>query len=282
MCVSRLFPGYLFLATPLKIIGTEIQASFVLENFDPDVDYWPLKNLLGTFLEGADVGSGFHPGELAELILEQSGATDAGAPPGGNGSVIALEGQDDVFGFMTVIDINKYRNRNCMQAILRYVTAKAILTDRAQWSAVLMDPSIKVGLVVSERLSNVPDPLGPPLVLQTLKELATSGIVFDYLLLVTTVFREGVDDTIAAGGDVGAPAPKRAKTASSIAPLQYYKPEDELFHKAATLKSSFRLVRNSQSNRWTLQSFAQLSKMILLVSGDRIPGILQQLHGLED
>jgi protein BCP1 len=268
----------------VKIIGTEIQALFVLENFDGEVDYWPLKNLLSTFLEGSDAGSGFHPGELADLILEQNGATDAGTPPGANGSVIAIEGQEDVFGFFTVIDINKYRNRNCIQAVVRYILSKAPLAERTKWSGILSDASLRVGLVVSERLANVPDPLGPPLVLQTMKELSSSGVKFDYFLFITTIFREGVDDTIAAGGDVDVPAPKKQKMspAASVQPVQYYKPEDEYFHKASTMKISFKLMRNSQANRWTLQSFAQLSKLIMLVANDRIPGILQQLHDLDN
>lgn len=280
--VSCLFLNFHFSS---QIIGSEIPASFILENFDADVDYWPVKNLLGTFLEGAEAGSGFHPGELADLILEQHGMTDNGLPPGANGSVIALEGQEDVFGFMTVVDINRNRNKNCIQAILRYVISKAPLAERSKWSSILMDASIRIGLLVSERLANVPDPLGPMLVIQTMRELKEAGIKYDYFMVITTVFREGVDDTPSAGADESISAPKRAKPnpkPPSTSPMQYYKPEDEYLHKAASLKTSFRLLRNSQANRWTLQTFAQMSKLLLLVSQDRLPGILQELHSLEN
>jgi hypothetical protein len=190
--------------------------------------------------------------------------------------VIQIVGQEEVYGFMTILDWQRNRTRPCIQAIKRYIFSKLPSSSKPQWQSVFQDTHAKIGLIISERLPNVPEELAPHLNILTWDEMKQNKFSFDYYLLIANAYKEGEDDT--DGGDLG--PKKKFKRSSAANALHYYKPEDEIYHHAAALKAATRLMRNNQANRWTLAMFQQLSKLFILFKHDQLPSILNQFHQL--
>jgi hypothetical protein len=75
----------------------EVQVDFAF--FDPEeIDYHAIKNFLLPFLEG----QAFNAGDLADLIIKQNEYV---------GTVVKVEGEDETYGFVSVVNLHKHKVR---------------------------------------------------------------------------------------------------------------------------------------------------------------------------
>ena len=78
----------------------EVQVDFAF--FDPEeIDYHAIKNFLLPFLEG----QAFNAGDLADLIIKQNEYV---------GTVVKVEGEDETYGFVSVVNLHKHKVRENM------------------------------------------------------------------------------------------------------------------------------------------------------------------------
>lgn len=73
----------------------EVQVDFAF--FDPEeIDFHAIKNFLLPYLEGQT----FNASELADLIIAQNEYV---------GTVVKVEGEDETYGFVSVINLHKHK-----------------------------------------------------------------------------------------------------------------------------------------------------------------------------
>lgn len=81
----------------------EVQVDFAF--FDPEeIDYHAIKNFLLPFLEG----QAFNAGDLADLIIKQNEYV---------GTVVKVEGEDETYGFVSVVNLHKHKVRENMPGL---------------------------------------------------------------------------------------------------------------------------------------------------------------------
>jgi protein BCP1 len=253
---------------------------FCIESMQDD-DYFTMKNLLRGYLQETS----FNSGELVDLMLAQREKL---------GSSITVVGQEEMFGFMSVLDTHEHWDKASVQAVLKYVLGRVGTSSQVEeWKRVLGKKDSRIGLVVSERIANLPDHLAPHLSMITFNELAhmSPAPQYNYFLIVTNTYKQGMEDEDPnmqaefEDGDDKADRPKKKRknhqnlaSSSSVPSLDptvhYYKPEDEIFKECALLTHSTRVIKNNQQNRWTLQMYTQQSKLFLLVAADQLPRML--------
>lgn len=247
-----------------------------------DDDYWTMKNLLRGYLQE----SPFNSSEMVDLLLAQKSQI---------GSSITVVGQEEMFGFMSVLDMSEHWEKACVQSVLKYVLGRVNSSSQfEEWKKILSKKESRIGLILSERIANLPDHLAPHLNLLTLHELQhlQPSPQYQYFLIVTTTYKQGVEDAGEEGATLvdmdgdgeetkHSKRNKRSSSASqhtSLDPtVHYYKIEDEVYKECALLTHSTRVIKYNQQNRWTLRMYTQPSKLFLLISADQIPRIMARL-----
>ncbi|ESK85514.1 hypothetical protein Moror_10076 [Moniliophthora roreri MCA 2997] len=129
---------------------------------NPDVDYQAIKRLLGQlFQHDAEL---FHLHELTELILSQPSV----------GTTIKTDGKEsDPYALLTVLNMHTHKDHPSIKAIGSYILQKTApnseFHSRAQ--ALFNQTESHVGLVICERLINMPVETIPPMYRMLTEEL---------------------------------------------------------------------------------------------------------------
>eukprot|EP00899_Mesostigma_viride_P007720 jgi/Mesvir1/1694/Mv21154-RA.1 len=173
------------------------------EFFDPkEVDYHGLKALMNQYLDGADFPA------LPQLLDTVIAQTTVGT---------VVKSSDDLVspvGFITVLNLEKYAKESWMKQILDFLTAKCSAYAGPSGSSFLTDLIARpkgVGLVLSERLLNIPMQVAPPLHDALFDEVswatedepteeARRSFMLEHYIFVSRVFW----DTVVASGQAGA------------------------------------------------------------------------------
>lgn len=273
---------------PHKWDEGDLQVEFCLESMQED-DYFTMKNLLRGYLQE----SPFNSSELVDIMLAQKDKI---------GSSITVVGQEEMFGFMSVVDMAEHWEKPSIQTIIKYVTGRVGTSSQVEeWKKILTNKDSRVGLILSERIANLPDHLAPHLCLLTFNELTHLSTNFNYFLMLTNTYKQGYDEqgeqagfeemeeesSSAVGkkskkskriGSSGGKNPRSGSQVPSLDPtVHFYKPEDEIFKECALLSHSTRVIKNNQQNRWTLHMYTQPSRLFLLISADQLPRMVSSL-----
>ncbi|CAE6435671.1 unnamed protein product [Rhizoctonia solani] len=206
------------------------------EFFGPtEIDYLALKRLLNQ-LFGAD-STRFHLEKLTELILEQPGI----------GSTVKTDGIDsDPYAILTVLNMNIHKDHPSIKAITEYLlemtpkdsSAGSILGNILSPQA-LDAPSGHTGLIISERLINMPPQIMPPMYRMLRDELASAAnqnepYRFDNYVVVSRCFR--FDDNEESSTGASQPAKKQKRKGGM---LRSYHAEDACIEKVALAKADY-------------------------------------------
>ena len=209
------------------------------EYFDPSpsIDFHGLKSLLRQLF---DVDNQlFDLSELTDMILAQPLL----------GSTVKCEGSEsDPYAFLTVLNMHERRNKGVIQQLRKYLTARIVATGHADTLLTnmikLFNGDIKdaqVGLILSERLINMPAQIVPPMYTMLQEEIQWANdekepYNFTHYLVVSKTYTE-----VASELDTEDSRPqKKAKSKSDgSSQMFYFHPEDEVLHRFATAKCSF-------------------------------------------
>ncbi|KAL4086642.1 hypothetical protein PRIC1_013704 [Phytophthora ramorum] len=158
------------------------------------------------------------------------------------GTMVCVEGEDDVYGFITAMNLKSFANETSVQQILQYVAKKCPSADQSKLQQIL---SIKnVGLVLNERMVNLPYQLVPALhsalhediewaIENEDTEELRNSFKMDYFLILATCTEEK------SGGASGAKKGKKTKTAYEQTAKFFHNFEDEFLEQEAELSFSF-------------------------------------------
>jgi hypothetical protein len=256
----------------------DLQVELCIESMQDD-DFFTMKNLLRGFLQETT----FNSTEMADLLIAQKDKI---------GSSITVVGQEEMFGFMSVLDMHEHWEKGCVQSVLKYVLGRVGTSSQVdEWKRILGKKESRVGLILSERIANLPDHLAPHLNSITLSEIAqlSPNPGYNYFLILTNTYKQGSeeDEPNPMMDDDEKPAKKKKKhSAASSAGISldptvhYYKPEDEVYKECALLTHATRVIKNNQQNRWTLRMFTQQSRLFMLISADQLPRIMAKFKAM--
>lgn len=196
---------------------------------NPEVDFHGLKSLIKQ-LYGVDHEL-VELSALTDLILSQAEHV---------GTAVKCDGEEnDPFAFISVLGVNQHNENDAIKSLLAYLRAR--LSTNQQISNILqLRPDVKLGLLFSERLINMPHQVVPPMYEMLEKELNLGGpdFAFTHLLIISRTYTE-VQSALDAEDD----RPQKKQKAKKQAELMYFHAEDEVLRKHALADEGFEYQR---------------------------------------
>lgn len=174
-----------------------VNVDFDYFDLNPEVDFHATKTFLRQLF--GDDASEFDISGLADLILTENSV----------GTTIKTDGEtSDPFALLSVINITEHASKPSVKSVVDYVLQKTkglrefhtILTKLLTPAKSTKDARLKVGLVVSERMINMPVEVVPPMYKMLWEEMekadnAHEKYEFDYFLVVSKMYKL-VDATV--------------------------------------------------------------------------------------
>ncbi|PSR88146.1 Protein BCCIP like [Actinidia chinensis var. chinensis] len=242
-----------------------VQADFAFFDPKPD-DFHGVKVLLQTYIDDKQWDlSGF-----VDLILGQTTV----------GTVVKIdEDEDDTpYSVVTALNLGRYKDHKCVKEIkdvlLKQCKEKDVLDNLRSFLGVQAQ---NVGLLVSQRVVNLPPQLLPPLYDALFDEVSWAtedeptaelrkSFCFKYYLLVTRIYEHKN------------PCQKEGGHSSSEEATIYNKPEDEIFHQLSSWSFRFPLS-TQQLSIHELRNY-KLVGLVIALEAEKVPTFRQQLHSL--
>lgn len=206
------------------------------EFFSPtEIDYLALKRLLNQLFSSDSPR--FQVEKLVELILSQPGI----------GSTVKTDGIDsDPYAILSVINMNVHKDHPSIKAITEYLLEKTPkdTTAGSIFGKILSPQALAAstghtGLIISERLINMPPQIMPPMYKMLGDELQNAvqenePYRFDNFIVVSRCFRFNDDDENATG--TNNPSKKQKRKGGTLRP---YHAEDECIGKVASAQTEY-------------------------------------------
>lgn len=234
------------------------------EFFDPkEEDFHGVKALLRSYLDDTawDV-SGF-----VNIILGQSTV----------GTVIKTGEEESPIGVITALNLGRYKDSSCMKSVYEFLKKKN--PEVTELEAVFDKQPNEVGLLVSERIINIPEELAPPLYKGLLDEISWAtedeptktlrdSFKFKQYLIISRIFQQ-----LHRKKKVLKASKKQKKQHKQESELRnqekvngdliYVKPEDEVFHKLSHWSCKFP-VNSESAAAHEIQGLKQFRLVMLL------------------
>ncbi|OJJ51046.1 hypothetical protein ASPZODRAFT_156026 [Penicilliopsis zonata CBS 506.65] len=205
------------------------------EWFDPQpaVDFYGLKNLLRQLFDtDAQI---FDLSALADLILAQPLL----------GSTVKVDGNEsDPYAFLSVLNLQEHSEKQVIQDLTRYLHRQASSTPSLAPLATLLSqkPTPPIGLILTDRLINMPSEVVPPMYKMLLEEIAWAledkePYNFSHYLILSKNYEE-VESKLDM--EESRPQKKKKKSAADKkADRFYFHPEDEVLERHALCTGAF-------------------------------------------
>lgn len=200
--------------------------------------------------------------------FDVSGLADAIVNQVATGTMVCVDGEDDVYGFITALSLARYASATSIQQILQYVTKKCPSSDLARFQSILNTKS--VGLLVNERMVNLPYQLVPAIhsalhediewaiANEETAELRKS-FEFDYFLVLASCAVES------SGSGSGKSKGKKTKTQYEQTVKLFHNFEDEFLEQEADVAFAFETPKSDRdavdsSNKTTVVLLIERAK----------------------
>ncbi|GJJ09392.1 hypothetical protein Clacol_003614 [Clathrus columnatus] len=247
--------------------------------FDPmQPDYLALKRLLNQLFQGD--AEELWIDELAGLIVAQPLV----------GTTVKLDGIDgDPYAFLTVLNLAVHKENPGIKALTNYILGKIPSTSsfHRTLQELLSSSDRHVGLIVSERLINIPVETVPPMYQMLSKEIQLAidenePFSFSHYLFISRTWRPHPSDMM-DDDSTSVPPSKRMKVEGPSAldlSMQSFHPEDTEVMQRLGLQHAIHVLDYEFSNKST-QVNAALSRdiggRVMLMSSESFPLLVQAL-----
>ncbi|KAF9365004.1 Mss4p nuclear export [Mortierella sp. NVP85] len=263
--------------------------------FDPkEIDFHAVKNLLTQYFASDAIL--FALSELADMVVSQSTV----------GTTIKADGEEsDPFSILTVLNMNHHlynhkaassqstgtssssasasKPSQVMTQLRDYVFTKSKQNEKlhAKLKELLSAGSKKdVGLILSERVINMPVVTAPPMwrmMLEEVQRAADEGLPFkfEYYLMMCPTYHEVAPK---ADLDEDGPVPSRKKTRMADPVTFFFHPEEEMLQQYAEFTQDFKLTTPPPvaESRNTFEDFGIApARRMMLIHKDKIPEVVQ-------
>ncbi|KAG2735000.1 hypothetical protein G9P44_001214 [Scheffersomyces stipitis] len=218
-----------------------VNVDFDFFDLNPEVDFHATKNFLRQ-LFGDDAGS-FDISGLANLVLAENSV----------GTTIKTDGKEsDPFALLSVINLSDNLANSSIKKVTDYILKKTskqlefnlMLKKLLQSGKSTKDSSkqLKVGLIVSERMINMPVEVVPPMYKMLVEEMAKADDAhekyeFDYFLIISKVYQL-VNATIEDDDDKQK-SKKKKPAAEEQVEMDYFHYEDMVLEQNSAYKGVY-------------------------------------------
>ncbi|KAK0715868.1 p21-C-terminal region-binding protein-domain-containing protein [Lasiosphaeris hirsuta] len=216
-----------------------VNVDFELFNYDAEIDFHGVKTLLRQLFD-ADAQL-FDLSGLSDLIVEQNTI----------GSTCKVDDKaNDAYAFLTVLNLSEHRAKAPVAQLIAYLGERAAKAGGAAAAAVpgvlaALDTNV-VGLVLAERLLNMPAEVIPPMWSMLVDEIEAAvedgePYGFTHYLVVSRTYYEVASSLNSEGSE------RRQKKAREEASLQYFHPEDEEIRRHAAAAAAYPFIKEVES-----------------------------------
>ncbi|KAI0387982.1 p21-C-terminal region-binding protein-domain-containing protein [Hypomontagnella monticulosa] len=224
-----------------------VNVDFEWFNFDSEIDFHGTKSLLRQLF---DVDAAlFDMSALADLILSQPTI----------GSTVKVDGKDtDAYAFLTALNLHEHREKKPIADLTKYICEKAETNDALASIPELLSSGKHVGLVLSERLINMPSEISPPMYNMLIDEIEAAvedkePYEFSHYLIISKTYHE-IESTL----DV---EERKRKKGKQDATLFYFHPEDEVLLKHAVAHGSYDFTKIDEAIADSKRAFQEMGVM---------------------
>ncbi|KIV94071.1 hypothetical protein PV10_05228 [Exophiala mesophila] len=223
------------------------------EWFDPqpNVDYHGIKSLLQQLFD-ADAQL-FELSALTDLILSQPTL----------GSTVKVDGNEtDPYAFLSILNLQEHKDKPFIAKFIQYLQSKSKSNSRlAPLAELLAQPTIPpIGLILTDRLINVPSETVPPMYSMLLEEIEWAvqdkePYTFTHYLILSKTYTE-----IPSKLDAEENRPKKKnKGGSGSFETMYFHPEDEVLHRHALCHGGFEYtIKQDEGHSDSKRAFQEL------------------------
>ncbi|XP_071687244.1 protein BCCIP homolog [Rutidosis leptorrhynchoides] len=242
-----------------------VQADFAFFDPKPD-DFHGVKVLLQSYLDDKE----WDLSSFVDLILQQTTV----------GTVIKIEDDEDncVYGFVSALNLQRYKDCKCMMEVEEFLLT--ICPDneiKDKLKSHFGEESANVGLLISQRVVNLPPQLLPPLYDGLFDEISWAtedeptkelrkSFCFKYYIMVSKIYKRKNGDQ------------KKKGSSSNEEAIIYLKAEDEIFHNLSAWSFSFPL-RTHQVTTNELKGYRAMG-LVMAVEATSVSNFRQQLRSL--
>jgi len=215
------------------------------EFFDPDttIDFHGLKTLLRQLL---DIDAQLQDiSALADLLLSQGDCV---------GNTVKVDGiETDPYAFLSVLNLHQHRDNAAVSELTKYLKDRASVSvsqGQVEGKSIVdilngMGETKQVGLIISERLINMPHEISPELYRMMLEQIGwavedSRPYNFSHYLILTKTYTE-IESKL---DQEERPKSKKSKGAAGKGETQYFHPEDEIFKKFAVGEVGWEYVKD--------------------------------------
>lgn len=244
-----------------------VDVEFEWFNFDPEVDFHGTKSLLRQLF---DVDASlFNISAMADLILSQPTI----------GSTVKVDGKaTDAYALLTALNTSEHREKEAMKQLLTYLADKTQKSESLAPVAELLRANKPVGLILSERLINMPSEISPPLYSMLTEEIEAAvedkePYEFSHYLILSKVYQE-------MESSIGSENRKRKK-AREEAGMFYFHPEDEVLQKHAVAYGSYPFSKEDEAVADSKRAFQELGIKsmghLILIEASKFDGAIKAI-----
>jgi protein BCP1 len=255
-----------------------VNVDFELFNYDPQIDFHGVKTLLRQLF---DVDSKLIDlSAIADLIVEQNTI----------GSTCKVDDKsNDAYAFLTVLNLNEHCPKKPAVAKLAEYLAERAQADESLTAAgvpELLSASKAgekkpvVGLVLAERLINMPAEVIPPMwncLIDEIEAALEDGepYEFTHYLVVSRAYYE-VESTLDQGEKE-----RKKKKAREEAELQYFHPEDEEMRRHAAASGPYAFARENEVVADSRRAFQEMGVkpcgLMMLIEAGKFKGSVKAM-----
>ncbi|KAK1139718.1 Mss4p nuclear export [Aspergillus melleus] len=245
------------------------------EWFDPQpaVDFHGLKNLLRQLFDNdAQI---FDMSALSDLILSQPLL----------GSTVKVDGNEsDPYAFLSVLNLQEHKDTPVIKDLTTYLHRKASTNPSLAPLATLLSqtPPPPIGLILTERLINMPSEVVPPMYTMLQEEIAWAleekePYNFSHYLIVSKTYEE-VESKL----DMEDSRPQKKKKKAGEAERFFFHPEDEVLERHALCSGSIDYTHkhddgHSDSKRAFQELGIRTKGSLMLIEGGKLEGAVKDM-----
>ncbi|KAL4779357.1 p21-C-terminal region-binding protein-domain-containing protein [Aspergillus varians] len=246
------------------------------EWFDPqEIDFHGLKHLLRQLFD-IDAQD-FETSALTDLILAQPLL----------GSTVKVDGKDsDPYAFLTVLNLQAHSDKPAIKTLTAYIKRKASANPSLAPLTELLSqtPIPPIGLILTERLINMPGEVVPPMYTMLQEEIAWAieekePYNFSHYLIVSKTYEE-VESKLDA--EESRPQKKKKKAAGEKSERFFFHPEDEVLERHALCSGGYEYSHkhdegHSDSKRAFQELGIRTGGSLILIEAEKFEGAVKAM-----
>jgi protein BCP1 len=244
-----------------------VNVDFEWFNYDPEIDFHGVKTLLRQLF---DVDAQlFDLSGLADMIVEQRTI----------GSTVKVDDKaNDAYAFLTILNVAEHSQKKPVTQVVDYLKEKAKTNDALASIPDLLSSGKHVGLILAERLINMPSEIVPPMYSMLVDEIEAAvedeePYEFSHYLIISKTYHE-VESNINQGE-------RKSKKTREESPLFYFHPEDEVLQKHAAAYGSYQYTNEEETVADSKRAFQEMGVkshgFMLLIEASKFEGAVRAI-----